>query len=138
MAVDVPAPAPSASSGPPEALPPLQLLRSSFTSGIKGKEPVDFLESAAPGQRVYAHLGFRNPGKETRKVHVVFRVNGERRTMLDLKVDPSLSYRTWAFNTLKDQDRSGQLTLEVTDETGQTLVSEKLPIKATGKPTKGK
>jgi hypothetical protein len=69
---------------------------------------------------------------------VVFRVNEERRTTLDLKIDPSQSYRTWAFNTLKEQDRSGTLALEVTDETGQTLLSEKLPIKATGKPGKGK
>lgn len=54
--------------------------------------------------------------------------------MLDLNVEPSPSYRTWAFNTLRKQDRSGHMTLEVTDEAGKTLVSEKLPIKEAGRP----
>lgn len=140
------APAPRAPSLPSPSLPPLtpkplaplQILRFSFSSGVKAKEPVDFLEAAGPGQRVYAHMAFKNTNHEPRSVHVVFRVNAERRTALDLKIDPSQSYRTWAFNTLKEQDRSGTLALEVTDETGQTLLSEKLPIKATGKPGKGK
>lgn len=112
------------------------MLRFAFSSGVKAKEPVDFLEEAGPGMRVYAHMAFKNTNPEPRQIHLVFRVNGERRTLLDLKVDSSQSYRTWAFNTLRDQDRSGQLTLEVTDETGQTLLSEKLPLKATVKPPK--
>lgn len=84
--------------------------------------------------RVYAHMTFKNPNPEPRQIHLVFRVNGERRTMLDLKVEPSQSYRTWAFNTLHKQDRNGELTLEVTDEKGQTLLSEKLPIQSTVRP----
>lgn len=106
---------------------PLQLLRFSFTSEVKGKEPVDRLERGVPGERVYAHLAFRNRGDESRPVHVVFRVNGERRTKLDLKVEPSWSYRTWGFNTLKVDDK-GELTVTVTDDEGLVLVEEKLPV----------
>lgn len=140
-APSAPAPWPSAAPAGPattekkrdEPPQPLQLFRFSFTSEVKGKEPVDKLEAALPGKRVYAHMTFKNPNREPRSVHVVFRVNNEKRTTLDLKVDPSASYRTWAFNTLKEGDTRGQLTLEVTDETGQTLLSEKLPIKQKGK-----
>jgi hypothetical protein len=137
-----PLPAPSASLRPAPSAPPtppaqpLQLFRFSFTSEVKNREPADFLEAAEPGQRVYAHMAFKNSNPEPRVVHLVFRVNGERRTSLDLKVTPSQSYRTWAFNTLKDQDREGHLTLEVTDETGQTLLNERLPIKPARKTSK--
>jgi hypothetical protein len=127
-----PTSAPSVRPAPKEPAPPkaLQLLRFSFTSEIKAKEPVDRLERAEPGKRVYAHFTLKNTNPEPRIIKLVFRVNGERRTMLDLKIDPSLSYRTWAFNTLKDSDRSGELTLEATDDTGLVLTSEKLPIGA--------
>ena len=126
------APAPVVSAPPPRPRAPerpVELLRFSFTSEVKAKEPADQLEQATPGQRVYAHFAFKNQNPEPRMVHVVFRVNSERRTTLDLKVASSLSYRTWAFNTLKDSDR-GQLTVEVTGDDGAIIVSEKLPIGA--------
>jgi hypothetical protein len=136
-------PSASASQAPPPSAPPLrpaprepappkplQLLRFSFTSEIKAKEPVDRLDRAEPGKRVYAHFTFKNTNPEPRTIKLVFRVNGDRRTMLDLKIDPSLSYRTWGFNTLKDSDKSGELTLEATDDTGVVLTTEKLPIGA--------
>lgn len=114
----------------PAPVKPLQLLRFSFTSEIKAREPVDRLERAEPGKRVYGHFTFKNTNSEARTIKLVFRVNGERRTMLDLKIEPSLSYRTWGFNTLKDSDKSGELTLEATDDAGLVLTSEKLPIGA--------
>lgn len=118
--------------------PPLQVLRFAFTSEIKAKEPTDKLTYATAGERVYAHMTLRNraPNQrdEKRSVKVVFRVNEERRTTLDLKVDPSWSYRTWAFNTLKDDDK-GELTLQVTDDEGNLIIDEQLPIKP---PAKGK
>jgi hypothetical protein len=124
------APAPRPAPREPAPPKPLQLLRFSFTSEIKAKEPVDRLDRAEPGKRVYAHFTFKNTNPEPRTIKLVFRVNGDRRTMLDLKIDPSLSYRTWGFNTLKDSDKSGELTLEATDDTGVVLTTEKLPIGA--------
>ena len=135
------APAASASTLPPLASasssetapkPPLQLLKFRFASAIKGKEPEDELTSAQPGERVYAHFTLRNRSSEARVVKVAFRVNGERRTLLELRVEPSWSFRTWGFNTLKHGD-SGEISVEAIDDSGTLLVSEKLPI---GKPRK--
>jgi hypothetical protein len=120
------APAPSAS-----ARPPLELLRFSFTSEVKGKEPVDKLEAGEAGERVYAHLTLRNRGAERRTLKLQFRVNGDKRTMLELKVDHSWSYRTWGFNTLRPGDK-GELTVQATDDEGNLIVDEKLPIRAGG------
>lgn len=130
-----PPPAPRPPPPPPsareEVKKPLQMLKFAFTSGVKAKEAVDELTEAPAGKRVYAHMTFRNTNREARSVRVIFRVNGDRRTMLDLKVEPAQSYRTWAFNTLKETDRTGELTLEVTDEDGKHLYGDRLPIKAT-------
>jgi hypothetical protein len=118
--------APSASSAPTR--PALQLLRFTLTSAIRGKEPVDTLQSVQSGQRVWAHFAIRNRSGESRKIAVVFSVNGQKRTTLDLTVDPSWSYRTWAYNTLRKADTSGELSVEATDDEGQLLASSKLPI----------
>ena len=95
---------------------------------MRGKEPARELSFATPGQRVWAHLTLRNPGREKRVVTVVFRVNEEKRTTLELTVEPSLSFRTWGYNTLREGD-GGEMTVEAVDDVGTTLVNEKLPIR---------
>ncbi len=108
----------------------MQLLGFVFSSDVKNKEPVDRLEAAEPGMRVWAHLKLRNRSAATRVVHLAFRVDGESRTAVDLNVEPSWSYRTWAYNTLRKTDKSGEVTLTVTDDSGATLVEQSLPIRA--------
>ena len=133
--------APSASgAGPPTGeesagcqpkdpkLKPLQLLRFAFTSAVENKVPVDKLQIARPGQRVWAHLIVRNRSGAERCVHVAFRVQGQSRTEVDLDVGESWSWRTWAYATLRPTDTSGQLEIEATDDQGKTLVHERLPI----------
>lgn len=108
----------------------MQLLQFQFCSDVKGKEPADRLESAEPGMRVWAHLKLRNRSDQKRSVHLEFAVNGEKRTAVDLDVESSWSYRTWAYNTLRKTDKSGELSLTVTDDSGATLVERTLPIRA--------
>jgi hypothetical protein len=122
-----PAP-PSSGSAAPEK-PQLQVLKLVFTSEVKNKEPVDKLERAQPGQRVYAHLTLRNRGAEARPITLAFKVNGEARSKVDLKVDPSWSFRTWGYNTLRASDLTGELSLEVRDDTGAVLTTARLPIR---------
>jgi hypothetical protein len=132
-----PAPTASASSSPRAApsgsataeKPSLQILKFVFTSDVKDKEPVDKLERAQPGQRVYVHLTMRNRASETRPITVVFRVNNEQRSKVDLKVESSWSYRTWAYNTLRTGDLTGVLTAEIRDEGGFTIATRDLPIR---------
>lgn len=107
----------------------LELLKFTFTSGLKGKDPADKLTSVKPGQRVYAHLTLRNRSGRPRKVHVEFTVNGNERTSVDLDVESSWSWRTWAYNTVLPSDGKGTLELLVSDEEGNPLVEESLPIK---------
>jgi hypothetical protein len=133
-------PAPADSSGAPTGeesagcqpkdpkLKPLQLLRFAFASAVERKLPVDKLQIVRPGQRVWAHLTMRNRSGEERCVHVVFRVQGQSRTEVDLDVGESWSWRTWAYATLRPTDTSGQLELEATDDQGKVLVHERLPI----------
>ena len=125
-----PPPAPPAASGSAAAeKPPLQLLKLVFTSEVKNKEPVDKLERAQPGQRVWVHLTLRNRGTEIRPITLVFKVNGDQRTKVDLKAEPSWSYRTWGYNTLRAGDQTGELTVEVRDDAGGVLTTARLPIK---------
>jgi hypothetical protein len=133
-------PAPPASSSPPAEKPPLQILKLVFTSEVKNKEAVDKLERAQPGQRVYVHLTARNRGSEARPITMAFKVNGDARSKVDLKVDPSWSYRTWGYNTLRASDQTGELTVEVRDDTGAVITTARLPIKADppGKPLEPK
>lgn len=133
-ASSAPTPAPTASV--PVLREPIQLLRLTFTSGVEGKEPVDELQAAEPGMAVHAHVRLRNRSSEVRKISLVFRVNGDKRTNLELEVQPSWSYRTWAFNTLRKTDTTGEMQFVVKDDTGAVLAETSLPIrgKAVRKP----
>lgn len=108
---------------------PVEILKLRLTSGISNKEPVDALDHATPGQRVYAHLTVRNRTGRARQVHVAFTVDGKVRSAVDLKVEESWSWRTWAFVTLKDSDKPGKLEIAVTDDEGLPLEETSLPIK---------
>ena len=109
----------------------LQVLRLTLTSEVKQKEPVDELKEAGPGQRVWAHLAIRNRAPDARRVSVTFKVDGEERSTIDLQIASSWSFRTWAYNTLRAGDKSGELTVEVRDDAGNVVGQAKLPIKAT-------
>ena len=115
----------------PVAPQPLQLLKFTFSSDVKNKQPVDTLEAAAPGQRVWGHFVLRNRNQGSRKLSVVFRVNGQTRTTLDLEIEKSWSFRTYAFNTLRSADKTGEISLEAKDETGAIVASSAIPIRAT-------
>jgi hypothetical protein len=109
------------------SLKALQLLRMTLAGAIEGKDPKDRLEAARPGQRVYAHLRMRNRSGRDRCVRVRFRVKGEERTLVTLKVGHSWSWRTWAYATLRDDDR-GRLDIEVVDDQGATIATKALGI----------
>jgi hypothetical protein len=117
----------SASAAAPT--PPIQVLKLTLTSEVKQKEPVDELKEAGPGQRVWAHVTIRNRAGDTRRVSVVFKVDGEERSTVDLQIASSWSYRTWAYNTLRASDKSGEITVEVRDDGGSVLSQAKLPIR---------
>jgi hypothetical protein len=119
---------PTASAAAPT--PPLQVLKLTLTSEVKQKEPVDELEEAGPGQRVWAHLALRNRAPEARRVSVIFKVDGEERSTVDLQIASSWSFRTWAYNTLRAGDKSGELTVEVRDDASNLIGQARLPIKA--------
>lgn len=135
-ATSSPAPAVASAAARPSATaavttPSLQVLRLTLTSEVKQKEPVDELKEAGPGQRVWAHLALRNRAPDARRVSVTFKVDGEERSTVDLQVASSWSFRTWAYNTLRAGDKSGELTVEVRDDGGSIIGQAKLPIKAT-------
>jgi hypothetical protein len=52
------------------------------------------------------------------------------RSKVDLQVDPSWSYRTWAYNTLRKED-SGVLVVEIVDGEGTVVHASRLPIAPT-------
>ncbi|TKD06635.1 hypothetical protein [Polyangium fumosum] len=110
----------------------IELLQLTLTSDVQKKDPVDTLDVAPPGTRVYAHLKLRNRSQDKRKVHVDFLVNGKLRTPLDLTVEPSWSFRTWGYNTMQAGD-TGELEVRVLDDGGATLATARLPIKAKSK-----
>ena len=83
--------------------------------------------SAKPGDRVYAHFKLKNKG-ERRILKLVFKVNGAVRTSLDLKVEPSPSFRTWGFNTLRAND-TGELSVTATDDAGTVIADKTIAIK---------
>jgi len=112
------------------AVAPLQVLRLTLTSEVKQKEPVDELKEAGPGQRVWAHITLRNGAPEARRVSVTFKVDGEERSTVDLQVASSWSYRTWAYNTLRAGDKSGELTVEVRNDASEIIGQARLPIRA--------
>lgn len=110
----------------------IELQELTFTSEVKNKEPVDVLEQVAVGMRVWAHLRVRYRGDDPHKLHVEFHVNDSKRTSLDLEVQKSWSYRTWAYNTMRPGDK-GKLRFQVTDESGRVLADKELPIGAQSK-----
>ena len=124
---------PSATASASATTPSLQVLRLTLTSEVKQKEPVDELKEAGPGQRVWAHVTLRNRAPESRRVSVSFKVDGDERSTVDLQVASSWSFRTWAYNTLRAGDKSGELTVEVRDDAGAVIGQARLPIKATAK-----
>jgi hypothetical protein len=121
-----PAPAPTASSSPEGG--ELKVLKLQFTSEVKKKEPIDKLESAQPGQRVWAHVTARNRTDATKPITLAFLVGGSERSKIDLKVDPSWSYRTWGYVTLRAGD-TGEVVAEVRDDRGTVMERARIPIK---------
>lgn len=128
-------PAPSASLAPEKAS--LSILKLAFASAVKDKMPADELKAAGPGQRVWVHLTVRNRTGEAKRVSLIFRVGGEERSTVDLTIEPSWSFRTWGYNTLRAVDTSGELTVEVREAGGPALASARLPIRATAKAVPG-
>ncbi|MEM6788637.1 MAG: hypothetical protein AAF715_14045 [Myxococcota bacterium] len=106
---------------------PMQLLAMTFTSGIDARNPRDELKVARPGQRVYAHLKVRNRSGRRRCLDLTFRVGGKKRSEVRLKVGPSWSWRTWAYNTLRRDDRR-PMELDIVDDQGETLFEGTLPV----------
>lgn len=107
---------------------PVELLSWQFTSGVAAKNPVDTITSAKPGQRVYLHLTVRNRTGKKQSLSVTFHVNGHKRTEVDLSVDESWSWRTWAYNTILETDEPGKLDVEVVDEEGHPILDASLPV----------
>jgi len=103
-----------------------------LTSAVKDKEPVDKLEAAQAGERVYAHLALRNRTGETRQVELVFEVSGSTRSRVVLDVEESWQWRTWAYATLRDGD-SGELLVTATEIDGPEIAQRTLPIRGKGK-----
>ncbi|MCC6525305.1 MAG: hypothetical protein IT373_21810 [Polyangiaceae bacterium] len=110
------------------ALKPLQLLAFTFTSKVDKRMPTDTLHVAYPGKRVWVHMRLRNRSGEGRCVHVEFRVNGKKRTEVELDIGESWNWRTYAFFTLRDSDTSGIVEARVTDDQGALVVEKRLGI----------
>ena len=85
------------------------------------------LQVAHAGERVYAHLTMRNRSGRDRCIHLTFRVAGKKRTSITLKVGKSWSWRTYAYNTLRSDDRA-PLQLVVTDDQGATVLTKMLAV----------
>jgi len=134
-AAPAPPPTATATAGGSAAAPSgeFKVLKMVLTSEVKQKEPVDKLDAAAPGQRVWAHVTVRNRTEATKPLALVFLVGGTERARIDLKADPSWSYRTWGYVTLRATD-TGELTTEVRDESGTVMERARIPIK--GQPVK--
>jgi hypothetical protein len=113
--------------------PVFEVLRMTLTSGVRSRNPIDALEAAEAGQRVWAHVTARNRTGAQKRISVVFHVNDEERSTVDLKIDPSWSYRTWGYVTLKPADAGHELHVEVRGEGGALLAEDSLPIRAAKK-----
>lgn len=130
-----PAPTVAPSSSASSDQSSIQLLRFAWTSGVTSKEPVDTLKVAEPGQKIFAHLTLRNRTDKDRTITLIFRVGGDERSTVPLKVDRSWSWRTWGYTTLRAND-SGEVRVEIVDEGGAVIATESLSIKkpASAKP----
>lgn len=124
-AMSVKAPAVKASAAAEDIL---DVLKFDLASDVKNKEPVDVLDHAKPGQRVYGHLTVRNRTSGTQRISLSFRVNDDERTMVDLKVEKSWSWRTWGYVTLRKDDK-GELTVYAFDDHGAELAKQSIPIR---------
>ena len=122
-----PAPTPTAKASAQPA-DGVELLKFQLTTGVKNKDPVDKLDAAKPGQRVYGHLTVRNRTAGPERVSLSFRVNDDERAMVDLTVEKSWSWRTWAYVTLRKDDK-GELTVHAFDAHGAEIGKETIPIK---------
>lgn len=127
--------APPSSAAPPKTAKPaekpadgVELQKFVLTSDVKNKSPVDTLDSAKPGQRVYGHVTIRNRTDGPKRVSISFRINDEERSMTDLTIEKSWSWRSWAYVTLRKDDK-GELTVHVFDDHGAELGTEKIPIR---------
>ena len=122
--------APSARSSGAAEVPSdhVELQKFVLTSGVKAKDPVDVLDSAKAGQRVYGHVTVRNRTAGSKRVSLSFRVNGDERTMVDLDIEKSWSWRSWAYVTLRKDDK-GEVTVHVFDDHGAELATESIPIR---------
>jgi hypothetical protein len=110
-----------------DGLKPMQVLLFRWTSGIENKDPKDRLYVARPGQRVFAHLRMRNRSGMKRCLKLVFRVGDDKRTEVTLKIGKSWNWRTWAYNTVKSEDRK-PLRLTIHDDQGALVLDERLPV----------
>jgi hypothetical protein len=108
----------------------VELQRFRLTSGVESREPVDELGAAGAGQRVYAHAALRNRTGAARRVSLVFLVDNEERTTVDLEVEPSWSWRTWGYVTLRAGDEKATLKVELRDDQGELLAERSVPIEA--------
>ena len=108
-------------------LKPLDILRFAFTDSVEGKDARVNLSVARPGQRVHTHIVLRNRSGRERCITIELRVNGKSRTTLTQKVGRSWSWRTWGYNTLRQDDR-GKLEAIVRDDQGKELQRRELPI----------
>ncbi len=106
----------------------VELQKFVLTSAVKSKEPADLLDAAKPGQRVYGHLTVRNRTDGPKRVSLSFRVNGDERTLVDLTIEKSWSWRTWAYVTLRKEDK-GELTVHAFDDHGAELGTQSIPIR---------
>jgi len=106
----------------------VELLKFSLTSAVKDKDPADALDQTKPGQRVYGHLAVRNRTSGPKRISLSFRVNGDERSVVDLTVEKSWSWRTWAYVTLRKDDK-GELTVYAFDDHGAALGEKTIPIR---------
>ncbi len=145
-ASSAPAGAPSSSvAAPPAASPPasasgaitpaqplgrLEVLKLVVTSNVRDKDPVDRVVTAGAGERVFAHVTLRNRTGADRRVRLTCQVNEKTRSDVELDVESSWSYRTWAYCTLKATEKTGQLVFQITGEDGLPLADARVPIGA--------
>ena len=108
----------------------LDLLKLTLTSAIKGKDPEGVLAQAKAGERVYAHLRLQNRSESERTIRLLFTVDGQLRTSVELDVEPSWSFRTWGYVTLRASDAGRLLEVAVVDDEDREISRSKLPIKA--------
>ena len=86
-------------------------------------------DPATPGDVVLQVESIAAPGRSQRGAieDVSFEVGGKVRSAVTLKVGKSWSWRTWAYNTMRSDDRK-PLRLLVKDDQGKLVLDKTLPI----------